>query len=129
MDLSNYDLRTKAEDGHALTVLDPITFKPTDLVIHVIGSDSKVFRRARAQALRDVAKAPKEGEEFDTDTVLAKVCAGCVTGWENMIENGEPVAFSTEKALDLLTRMGWLLDQVSGAIETRANFTKPAETN
>ena len=126
MDIANYDLRTNAEQGFAFTVVDPITRKDTDLTITIVGSDSKTFRRARTDALRDVVKA---GGDFDEDQMTAQMCAACVTGWENMTENGEPVVFSVEKAVDLFARMGWLLDQVSAAIENRANFTKPVGTS
>lgn len=125
MDISNYNLRPGAEEGFDLVIRDPVTSKKTDLIIRVAGSDSKAYRNAKAAAMRDLVKS---GGEKEVDELTASVMSRCILGWENMAEGETPVEFSQPKAFELLSNLGWLLDQVSEAVENRLNFTTPAET-
>lgn len=124
MNIFEYDLSTAAEEGFTLTLRDPLTGKDTDAEITVIGSDSKAYRRAKAEAMRKAAKA----KDSDTDELSADVYAACIKDWDNLTdEKGEPIPFSQEKARELLGRFPWFMDQVGYAVDTRGNFMKPVE--
>ena len=124
MNIFDYDLTTAAEEGFTLTLRDPISGEKTDAEITVIGSDSKTYRRAKAEAMRKVAKS----QDSDPDEVSADVYAACVKGWDNLTDDkGKPIPFSQEKSRELLVKFPWLMDQIGMAVDSRANFMKPVE--
>ena len=118
MDLANYNLSADADNGYALTILDPYNGKPTDIVINIIGADSKTYRTAKTNAYRESMQGK------DADEISAKIYASCVTGWQNVVKDGKEIGFSPEKAFDLFCDLNWLMDQVGAAVEKRANFMK-----
>lgn len=124
MDLSLFDLSKDADSGFKMTVVDPKTNEPTDASIYVIGSDSKVYRSAKAKIYRKAAR-----EDVDADELSAEVYSNCITGWSGLQDKGEDIEFNHEAALNLLNRLPWLMDQVSFAVETRSNFTKKPAKN
>lgn len=121
MDLSKYDLCAAADSGYDMVVRDPYTGKPTDAVISLIGSDSKVYRAAKSVAFREAAE--DKGEE----EISAKVYSKCITGWSGMSDGKELIEFSEEKAFDVFLSLTWLMDQVGLAVEKRANFMQKPE--
>lgn len=123
MNLSDYDLSANATRGFEMVVRDPITDKPTDAVISIIGSDSKTYRKVKNETLRRVAK----GDDLDADQISAAVYTACVTGWRDLSVDGKPLEYSVEAANDLLVRFPWLMDQIGTAVESRSNFTRPSE--
>jgi hypothetical protein len=122
MNLFDLDLKSDAEAGFKMLVKHPVTNKDTDCTISVVGSDSKVYRKARADSIRE---AMKKGGDIDTDEASAEIYAKCITGWIGMSGPDGEIKYSEEKALELLMRFSWLCDQLGIVIESRLNFTKP----
>ncbi len=129
MELTNYDLAADAENGFSLELIDPKTGKKAGVTIEVIGSDSKVYRKAKNDSLRRMSKAIKDGKEIDNDVESVKLYAPCVTGWSGFTWGGESFEYSKDNAVKLLTQFGWIIDQVSVAVEKRSNFTKKPKSN
>ena len=125
MDLSTLNLAADAERGFALTLTNPVTREETDIVVTVVGADSRTYRQARAEAFRASAKAGDDAP--GADDLNALIYARCVKGWEGVEENGKPVPFTPENAERLLNTYFWIVDQVAEAVEKRANFHKPPE--
>ncbi len=57
MDLGKYDLTANAERGFDLELRDPLSGKKTDIIINVVGSDSKLYREALTNMRRGMAQA------------------------------------------------------------------------
>ena len=122
MNLFDLDLKGNAEAGFKMLVKNPITNEDTDCTISIVGSDSKAYRKARANSIRE---AMKVGGDIDTDKASAEIYAKCITGWTGMSGPDGEIKYSEEKALELLMQFSWLSDQVGIVIESRLNFTKP----
>lgn len=130
MDITQFDLAADAESGFDLVLLNPRTGVKTDVVITVIGSDSKSYRKARStEQRRAILDAKATGEEVDVDLVNARIYAKCVTGWTGMFDGENEIVFTPEKALEILTNLPWICDQVGEAVEKRVNFMKKSEAN
>lgn len=130
INLEDFDLTTDAERGFDLTLKDPYTGKSTDVVFSVIGSDSRAYRSAKAEAFRANLKTAREdGEQEDADELNARIYAKCVRNWEGLSLKGQPLEYSPENALTVLKRFPWISDQIAAAVENRLNFTKPPEKN
>jgi len=121
MDLANYNLSGNAEAGFSFFLVDPITGKNTDVEFTVFGSDSRHYRRAKTNAIRESIK----GSTMTEDEISAKVYAQCVKGWSGLSEKGKDIAFDTETTYHRFNKYPWIMDQVSAKIENRLNFTKP----
>lgn len=121
MDLADFDLKGNAEAGFEFTLYNPYTGEDTEIKISVVGSDSKAYRQAKAEAMRESIK----GGVVDTDAVSAKVYAKCITGWSGFAENGKDLPFNPDTAEDILNRYPWVMDQVAAKVDNRLNFTKP----
>jgi hypothetical protein len=125
MDIFDFDLTTGAERGFTFNLRNPLTGEKTDAEITVVGSDSKAYRRAKTEAMREAVKA--DGA-FDDDEFSASVYSKCVTAWSGVNgRDGEPLECTAENAKQVMTDLPWFMDQVGGQIDKRSNFTKPAE--
>ena len=131
MNLFDYDLTANADAGFSMKVRSPLTGEESDAVIHLVGSDSKSYRRVRTEVMRKHAKLGSEDKDYvaDVDTVNAEVYSKCITGWDGMSGPDGLIEFSEVKALELLTKFAWLCDQVAGAVDNRLNFTKLPTAN
>ena len=131
MELFDYDLAKNAESGFTMKVRSPLTGEETDAVIELVGSDSKTYRRVRAEVMRKHAKLASEDKEYiaDADQVNAEVYSKCITGWSGMTGEGKEIEFSESKAFELLSQFNWLCDQVANAVDNRLNFTKPPKAS
>ena len=120
MDIANLDLRKNAEAGLDLVINHPLTGDETDIIISVVGSDSRQYRQAYAEEIRRAYTEKPSHDESD-----ARVYSQCITGWSGIEENGKEVEFSPEAALNIFSKYQWICDQVGLAVDARANFTKP----
>lgn len=128
MDLANYDLSAKAEAGSEVKILDPKSGEPTDIVITVVGSDSKTYRNAVALAAYEHKMGGDDDSEMleRLETVISRqysTLAACTTGWEGIELDGETLEFSRENALKLYSRFDWISQDVFVHIKNRENFT------
>lgn len=118
MDIGKFETSEKSNAGADLTIRHPETGKDTDIVITLLGADSKAFRDASREARRDALKEQSE----DPREMTIRVVTACTVGWKGIEENGEPVEHSDDAAVDLYTRYPWLLAQCDRFINERANF-------
>ena len=112
------DTKSAVERGFTYTVLD-FDGVETDAKISVIGIGSRAFTLAYQPLETAMTKAKARGKELDPEvyedlwcTVLAK----CTTGWENVEDDGKPLAFSVENAKQLYLNYPPAAKQIGDAI-------------
>jgi hypothetical protein len=125
MDLKNFNLRADAENGFCLKIKNPRDGSDTDAEVTILGSDSKRYRKAYTEELRNSF----QGGEADQDEINARIYGKCIVNWKGFNEDGKVLEFSTEKAIKLLTEHQWLCDQVGKAVDNRLNFSRPPKKN
>ena len=127
--LSTLDLSTINELGEADVVIKhPVTGAPTGALVTLAGPEHPrrkqlIFTRTRKlrakfQKSGKVQLDDPEDEEADGVSYLA----ACTLGWIGFSESGKEIPFSTQAAVDLYSRIGWLRAQINQALEDRENF-------
>lgn len=130
------DLTTLKIDNEPATLdlRHPATGDKLDIQIQCVGMDSEQFKTIDRQlAKKRLLDAQKRGglkkavAGFDFDEIenddLQRLAA-CMTGWNNMEENGEKLKFNRDTAVEVLRKYPWIKDQVADFIGDRANFIK-----
>jgi len=123
------DLSTINELGEADVVIKhPVTGAPTGALVTLAGPEHPkrkqlIFTRTRKlrakfQKSGKVQLDDPEDEEADGVSYLA----ACTLGWIGFSESGKEIPFSTQAAVDLYTRIGWLRSQINQALEDKENF-------
>jgi hypothetical protein len=119
----------RSEQGAVLTLRHPVTNENLEgWNITLVGKDSATFQRVNQKFVdKQLADAssnrgkPKvksaDLQRQNIDTLVA-----CTKGWEGLILNGQPFAFSDENARKLYTENAWIKEQAESFIEDRANF-------
>lgn len=135
MDLTSLRLVDKAMP---MTLLDfdnePVTSPTGEAKFFVYGTDSLAYKKLDAEMtnkrLRKLAKSRKTIANAMADITpdeqneeRLKRIAVCVSGWENIYENGAVLDYSPEDALRLVTEYAMIADQVEAFATDRANFT------
>lgn len=107
----------------------PINFpdgEPTGIVLKVVGQDSK--------QVREVTKRFALVMDGDTQTLerinqmeqrAAEIVAACIVGWSGLEDDdGGPLPYSTEKALELVSKpeLAFIAEQVVRYAADRQNF-------
>lgn len=137
MDLSSLDTASAAAAGATLHLRHPATDAPltTDegepITIACLGMDSQAFVKRQNQVINQRLAAGTKAK-VTAEAVLAEsvdTIAACITGWQNVILDGAPLAFSPENAKKLLTRFAWIREQVDRFIGDRANFLPASPTS
>ena len=128
MDLSKLDTKPLAEKGTDLTLLHPGTGEPLDIVITLMGSDSKAYRAVQHEIQNQNIKATKPKADFskDRESGVIKRLAAVTGSWVNMENNGEPIECTPDNAEMVYSDFRWMADQVVAHVENRANFLPSA---
>jgi len=124
MDLNKLDSVAACEKGFPLSIKDAED-NPTDIVITVVGVDSKIFRNENARIQSRIQMAEKRGKKLDQDELEQDYCAllaKCTLGWENVDKNGKPWEFSQDAAQEVYESYPIIKSQVFTALFDRAAF-------
>ncbi|MCO6390551.1 hypothetical protein GTW25_05860 [Aliihoeflea aestuarii] len=109
--------------GKVFELVDPVEGKPTGIKLWIVGPDSETAHRARLALADELAEvADPEGRITAEQRERARLncLAAHVQRWE-VVEEGEPVPFTTKNVLRLL-RVHWVQEQVDGfAADRRAH--------
>ena len=120
---------TKVKITHPVTGEQLICDDGTEMFIEVYGSDSKRYRKIQADIARDRNNkrnqklSPEQIDELVTDQL-----ASCIAAW-NIEYDGEKPLYSKDKAIEVLTEVRWIREQVAEAINDRASFLQNAPIN
>lgn len=122
MDLSIFDLESRAEGGFTVAILHPSTYKKTGIEIDVYGIDSKTA----AAAQKRMASAIADGQEKERAQLV--FLAECTRGWRELSHENKPIPFTAEKAVEVYTKYKAIREQVDVAIAQRSRlFTSDKE--
>lgn len=137
MDLNKLDASKNMETGvdmilkHPETLEDLENDKGKKMTLTVVGTESTSRKKALRQQARELAakRRGKRKPENVTDEELDKAEASalelivcCISGWKNILIDGEDVKYSAEAARELLTRFPWIRDQVEEFVNDLGNF-------
>lgn len=123
MDLADLFTRSTAETGVEMKLLHPGTgevIKNDDgkeWVVTVAGTDSDRWKATIRTAARKRGQSSDDGIETMSSLVI---------GWKNLVLNKEPLKFTPQSAIKLLTDYPWIRDQVNSFASERANFLPKA---
>jgi hypothetical protein len=123
MDLADLFTRSTAETGVEMKLLHPGTGEVIknddgkDWVVTVAGTDSDRWKATIRTAARKRGQSSDDGIETMSSLVI---------GWKNLVLNKEPLKFTPQAAIKLLTDYPWIRDQVNSFASERANFLPKA---
>lgn len=121
------DILADAQDqdrGRDFELADPVTGKPTGIILRIAGPDSATQARARLQLTDELAEAmDTDGRVSGADRERARLntLARCVLGW-TITEDDAPVPFNHAGVVRLLKAATWVQAQVDGFAADRAAF-------
>lgn len=124
MDLKKLDSVAACERGMDIIIKDA-EGNETDILVKVVGVDSKVFKLENGKLQVKLKQAERKGKELDPEEVESDYCrviAKCTLGWENLSENGKDVPFSEDKAAEIYESYPLIKAQVFAALFDRAAF-------
>jgi len=131
MDFSTIDLAKASDKGAECHLNDPVYGTPLytedgkKVTITVLGRDSKAFREALSMVSeREVTKNTPDTAEANAIDILVE----CITGWDNIIWNKEPLEFTEENVRMFLTKFPPIRQQLDAFLSKRANFFKSSKT-
>lgn len=125
MDLAKFDLKSNAEKGSDVKIMNPIDNTETDIVVSVVGSDSARYRNANIAAMVEVPyddKMPTVEKAAAVTKRSSLVLAACVTAWSGIDVNGKSLEYTPAAALEVLAQYDWIADQLGDHIKNRENF-------
>lgn len=126
-DLAKLDTTNLAEKGSTLELRHPVTMEKLGATILLAGADSHIYRNAQQKiAERRLANGVKSNVS-KLDGMQAEgieLLATCTLGWENVVLEGENLAYTKEAAVELYTRFIWIKEQVDRFIHDRANYLR-----
>lgn len=122
------DIRNLKPKTRELTIVLP-TGEPTDIVLTVVGADSKQFRETSLKWATKYFDGDKKTNPADILHSRCEQAAACIVGWKGLEEDGVPIPYSPEKALELMmmAELHFVVDQIEQFITERANFFRRSE--
>lgn len=127
-DLSAFDVKTGANAGYALDLLDAHNRK-TGLTIRVLGRDSteyqKVFKeqgRQRLHRMQKTGSVKLTQDELDEDSL--DLLAAVTKEWNFKAKDGSPYPCTPSNAINLYRDFPYIREQVETATNDRENFIK-----
>lgn len=125
-DLSAIDTIAACNKPFEVEIIHPVTKDALGVFISVVGKDSDVYR-AKIKALTEESltrsargKSIKSIDKIEADNINALVAA--ITGWRNVVLDGEVLTYSNANARKLLTRILPIREQVQEAVNDLENF-------
>lgn len=94
--------------------------KLIDAFITVAGLDSKLFRNAKSEMMRNVIT--NDGK--DAEEIRAKASAAIILNWRGLMNGEDKFTFGAENAEKLCNNAPFIMDQIDTFITNRGNFTK-----
>lgn len=111
-----------------ITITDPKTLEPTQIVITVMGVDSDEYRKALLRLRNEQLKyARKNGgktsaEKLQQESIDLLVAA--TVGWRGLDKKGQEWPFSPDNARELYRKYPFIREQVDEFIGERRNFIR-----
>lgn len=130
MDLSTLNISENAEHGVDMTLRHPVTDEPLDIVLTVVGSDSKRYKRASHKVQNRVIGQRRNkmtAEKLEANGM--EILSACVVEWQNVEDSDlfdKKPKCTPENVLLFLNKHTWAKEQVDSFVADRANFLPSA---
>jgi len=141
MDISKLDVIGASNNGVDIEILNPLDNSPTDLIITVVGAMSTNYQDDLSILFAEIDDYKEQNKVDDNSTkkqiaqnkilidkfesdITAKFLAKYTKGWNELIENGKPIAFSAEEAERIYKNYPIIRTQVQSGMMNVANFIK-----
>lgn len=129
LDLSGFDVRSQAQEGVEVALLDPAGRK-TRVMLRVRGMDSQAYRDALDRYLRDGAERGRARTQEERNEEFLSVQATLIAAWTIdgkpaalvFEKGGKPLECTPENVAKVLREHSWVHGQVISFAERRANF-------
>lgn len=122
MDINQLETAPIHEEGREVQIKGPDGLE-TDVYIHVVGVDSKTWRKiARKMQKGVIEESLPDKYKDDGISERAESIAQATIGWRGITDDGKEVKFSKSKAFNLYRNAPYILNQVDVFIGNRANF-------
>lgn len=123
MNLNDFDLQAKADQGVEVPLRHPHTNEPLgDAVVVVAGQDSKRYRMARAEQARKLQGRDEPMTPEEADAVGVEFMAALCLGWRGIELDGKPYSYTPDNARHLFDRYRWISDQCVAKLPDRSSF-------
>lgn len=127
MKLSEFDSKTRADEGVKMPLLHPVTKQETNAGLILFGADSAVHKQARKEIDARNRALGRQPTSEEVNAQVIELLARCTKGWYGIDgEDGKPAPFSQDAAAAAYTAFPELADRASQFIFNRANFFKTA---
>ena len=117
-------------DEFDVELLHPVTGKPLGPVVTLLGPNHPARRKRSMtrqtkirRSMERTGKIQFGDPETDKQDEIDELAA-CTAGWRGFKEDGKELPFNLENATRLYTNGDWVREQVSAAMNDRANFIK-----
>jgi len=117
----------KVLDTAKLTILHPVTKKPTDMIVEIKSSASKDFRKAQI-AFNKVNTKEDITEDERTEN-LYSMYASLVASWSGVQDGKKDLPMTIENVMSIFKKQYWFFVQIFSFINKEANFLEVTETN
>ncbi len=101
----------------------------TGIVLKVVGQDSQKFRRTAKQFANVMLASDQKPTAEELEKHGAELAAACIAGWTGLEEGEQPIPYSHEKAVELMSmpELSFIREQVEGFASKRANFFRSSK--
>jgi hypothetical protein len=96
----------------------------SDVVLSVISTDSKEYHAVARRYFDDMLSPNRKRGAEQHAQAAAELIASCIVGWKGLTENGEPIRYSNDKAVELMAtpELLFIREQVEAYVKERTNF-------
>jgi hypothetical protein len=110
-----------------IEILHPVTNQPLEAFVTLLSSDAPARRTALLdyqRVLRRIGEGDSEDQHAQRTSAHLQYIVTCISSWEGISDDGQPVEFSANAAILLLQRpeLDWLLNQISMHLIDSKNF-------
>lgn len=112
------------EAGAECNILSPVDYKPTDVFISVMGSDSKVWRSAKKDQTNKIIAARAAKKDIDYDALDIEALCKVTTAWRGITADGKEYECSDKNKKHLFENSPYIVNQLLEFIAKNENFIK-----
>lgn len=125
MNIEDLYTREAHEKGTEIQINHPVTGKPMECYISLLGPDSRQWRLSSRDGLRKAAELRRKGGEIDILAFEIDQLVSVTTGWRGFkTKEGKDLEFSKEACKKLYENSPRIFDQLDLAVTDYKNFTK-----
>ena len=120
MDISKLNTAALSEGGVDMEFKHPVTGAGIGAFVKLRGPDSKAYRQARDEFLREAATKKIENPMERAEKMAMATRVACTVGFINLTIDGEEVTDAEKLYSD--PGYAWIVEQVDRFIQDRSNF-------